>query len=48
MKRIYKISMLGPQGSGKGTQAELLAYKLEIPTISVGQLFRDEIENKGE
>lgn len=40
---MYNILMLGAQGSGKGTQAERLAAKLGIPTISVGHLFRDEI-----
>ncbi len=36
--------MLGPQGSGKGTQAELLSSRLGIPAISTGRLFRAEIE----
>ncbi len=35
--------MLGPQGSGKGTQATLLAKKLGVPALSMGQLLRDEI-----
>lgn len=38
------ILMIGPQGAGKGTQADGLADKLGIPTISVGKLFRSEIE----
>ena len=42
----YKIFILGPQGSGKGTQAELLSEKLNIPNISVGQLLRDEVVKK--
>lgn len=33
--------MLGPQGSGKGTQAELLCKKLGIPAISAGELLRE-------
>jgi len=33
--------MLGPQGSGKGTQAKLLAEKLNIPHISTGEIFRN-------
>lgn len=37
---IYKIILLGPQGSGKGTQAELLAKALNIPAISMGELLR--------
>ncbi|HTM68568.1 MAG TPA: adenylate kinase [Candidatus Binatia bacterium] len=43
---MYNILMLGAQGSGKGTQSERLSAKLGIPTISVGHLFRDEIEKK--
>lgn len=43
MNSIYKIVILGPQGSGKGTQAEVLAQKLNLPLISVGQLLRDEV-----
>lgn len=39
----HKILILGPQGSGKGTQAERLAKKLGIPALSMGQLLRDEI-----
>lgn len=36
------ILLLGPQGSGKGTQGEMLAEKLGIPFVSAGQLLRDE------
>lgn len=39
---MYKIVILGPQGSGKGTQAEILSEKLNIPALSMGQLMRDE------
>jgi adenylate kinase len=35
------IILLGPAGSGKSTQAKLLARKLEIPAISMGQVLRD-------
>lgn len=37
------ISILGAPGSGKGTQANLLAEKLKIPAISVGHLLREEV-----
>lgn len=37
---------LGPQGAGKGTQAELLAARLNIPALSTGALYRHEIEQK--
>ena len=40
---MYKILLMGPQGSGKGTQAEILSKELGIPTFSMGQIFRDEI-----
>ena len=42
------ILMIGPSGSGKGTQAELLARKLDIPAISMGELLRQEIAAKSE
>lgn len=45
---MFRILLLGPQGSGKGTQGELLAKKLGIPLISMGDLWRKEIENKTE
>ena len=38
-----KIVLLGPPGAGKGTQAEKLAEKLEVPQISTGELFRQNI-----
>jgi adenylate kinase len=40
---IYKILLMGPQGSGKGTQAEMLSGHLGIPAFGMGQLLRDEI-----
>lgn len=38
-----RLILLGPPGSGKGTQGQLLAERLGIPTISTGALFRDQI-----
>ena len=33
-----KLILLGAPGAGKGTQAEILKKKLEIPTISTGNI----------
>lgn len=40
-KRV--VILLGPPGSGKGTQAVRLSKELGIPHISTGDLFRDNI-----
>jgi adenylate kinase len=40
-----RVVLLGPPGAGKGTQAEKLAGKLEVPHLSTGQLFRDNINS---
>lgn len=40
------VIIFGPQGSGKGTQAEALSKKLNIPQITMGDLFRDEVKEK--
>lgn len=39
------VVFLGPPGSGKGTQAEILAKLLEIPHISTGEILRSAIAN---
>ncbi|KKQ85383.1 MAG: Adenylate kinase, partial [Candidatus Daviesbacteria bacterium GW2011_GWF2_38_7] len=36
-----KILLIGPQGSGKSTQAELLAQHLGLSKISTGDIFRE-------
>lgn len=45
MKTI-RLVILGPQASGKGTQAELLSKKFKIPHLATGDLFRQEIAAK--
>ena len=39
-----RIVLLGPPGSGKGTQAALLKDELKVPHISTGALLRDAAE----
>jgi len=39
------IVFYGPEGSGKGTQAKLLADELHIPILTSGDLVRDAAEN---
>ncbi len=42
------IVLLGPPGAGKGTQAKLLAQAFDIPHVSSGDLFRDNLGRKTE
>jgi adenylate kinase len=37
---LKRVVLLGPPGSGKGTQAEGLARALGVPAISTGAIFR--------
>jgi adenylate kinase len=39
-----KLILLGPPGSGKGTQARMLAKKFHVPGISTGEILRQAIE----
>ena len=39
-----KIIMLGAPGAGKGTQAKKIAAKYQIPHISTGDIFRENIK----
>ena len=41
-----KLILLGAPGSGKGTQASLIAEKYNLPHISTGDIFRENIKNE--
>ncbi len=41
-----KLILLGAPGSGKGTQAAYIAEKYDLPHISTGDLFRENIKNQ--
>lgn len=40
-----KLILLGAPGAGKGTQAEIICEKLNIPAISTGNIIREAIKN---
>ena len=41
-----KLILLGAPGSGKGTQAAYISDKYDLPHISTGDLFRENIKNE--
>jgi len=42
-KTRLRIILMGPPGSGKGTQATQIAEKLNVQSVSSGELFRDQL-----
>ena len=42
------IVLLGPPGAGKGTQAKAISEKLELPHISSGDIFRENLKKQTE
>lgn len=45
MSRKIKLILLGAPGAGKGTQAEIISEKFDIPAISTGAIIRSAIKN---
>ena len=43
-----RFVIIGAPGSGKGTMAKMLAEHYNIPHISTGDLFRDNVKRKTE
>ena len=43
-----KLVLLGPVGSGNGTQAGIISQKYDLPHISTGEIFRENIKNETE
>ncbi len=41
-----RVVFLGPPGSGKGTQAKLLAERLMVPAISTGDILRAAVRDR--
>ncbi|MFZ2096464.1 MAG: adenylate kinase [Anaerolineales bacterium] len=42
------IVLLGPPGAGKGTQAEAISHRLDLPHISSGDIFRENLKDQTE
>ena len=45
MKNMSNLIIMGPPGAGKGTQSERIVQELNIPHISTGDMFREQIKN---
>ena len=41
-----RLVLVGPPGAGKGTQAQRLAERLDVPHISTGDLFRANLQQE--
>lgn len=41
--RVKRIVLIGPPGAGKGTQAALLAKRVDVPKVSTGDMLREAI-----
>jgi len=45
---MTRLLIIGPPGSGKGTQAEHLARHFGVPTLSTGEIFRTNVNEETE
>ena len=45
---MSRLLLIGPPGAGKGTQAAKLAEAFQIPAISTGDIFRENVKNETE
>jgi adenylate kinase len=43
-----RLILMGPPGAGKGTQAKVIAERYEIPAISTGDIFRQNVATRTE
>ena len=43
-----RVVLLGPPGAGKGTQAQIIAARLNVPAISTGDIFRANVSGHTE
>lgn len=43
----HRIVFLGPPASGKGTAAQVLSARLNVPHVSTGQMFREAVRKGG-
>ena len=48
MSSGVRLLLIGPPGAGKGTQAARLATHFNIPAISTGDIFRENVRNETE
>ena len=42
---MLKMLIMGPAGAGKGTMSEMICETYQVPHISTGDMFREEVKN---
>lgn len=47
-RNMTRLLIIGPPGSGKGTQAEQLARHFGVPAVSTGEIFRSNVSQETE